>query len=108
MATTEDRKAGQGATNKEGQSYVRRLLDKGTPKINSKIAEEAMELCGAIRNESDENVAKECADLFFHAMVGLSHRNLKLADVEKVFDQRFGVSGLDEKAARKSDSSDGS
>ena len=100
FSVIEDRKSGRGATNKEGKSYVRRLLDKGTPKINEKIVEEAMELCAALRSESDENVAKETADLFFHAMVGLAHRGLKLSDVEAVFDQRFGVSGIDEKASR--------
>jgi phosphoribosyl-ATP pyrophosphohydrolase/phosphoribosyl-AMP cyclohydrolase len=96
----EDRKAGRGMTNRDDKSYVRSLLDKGTPKINSKIAEEAMELCAALRSEDDESVAKEAADLFFHAMVGLSHRGLGLAQVEAVFDARFGVSGIDEKASR--------
>lgn len=96
----EDRKAGRGMTNSDRKSYVRTLLDKGVPKISEKIAEEAMELCSALRSESDEAVANEAADLFFHAMIGLSHRNLSLSRVESVFDQRFGVSGIDEKASR--------
>ena len=103
MRVIEERKAGRGATNAEGKSYVRSLLNKGTLKINEKIAEEAMELTHAIGNESDERVASEAADLIFHVMVGLAHRDLKLQDVEAVFAARFGLSGIDEKAARKPD-----
>lgn len=97
----EDRKAGRGMTNPDEKSYVRSLLDKGIPKINSKIAEEGAELCAALSRETDERVASEAADLFFHAMVGLAARDLKLEDVEAVFRRRFGVSGIDEKASRK-------
>lgn len=95
-----DRQAGRGMTNAEGGSYVRRLLDRGAPKINAKITEEAGELTEAIERESDERVASEAADLIFHAMVGLAHRGLHLDDVARVFAGRFGTSGLDEKAAR--------
>ena len=100
-AVIEDRKLGRGMTNAAKKSYVRSLLDKGIPKISEKIAEEAMELCAALRSEDDAAVAGEAADLFFHAMVGLSHRDIPLQAVESVFDERFGVSGIDEKAARQ-------
>lgn len=94
------RQAGRGMTNADGKSYVRRLLDEGAPKINAKITEEAGELTQAIAEQSDERVASEAADLVFHAMVGLAHRGLHLHDVARVLAGRFGVSGLDEKAAR--------
>ncbi|MEM6990670.1 MAG: bifunctional phosphoribosyl-AMP cyclohydrolase/phosphoribosyl-ATP diphosphatase HisIE [Myxococcota bacterium] len=100
FAVIEDRKAGRGMTNADGKSYVRRLLDGGAPKINGKVLEEAGELATAITEESDERVASEAADLFFHAMIGLSHRGLSLDDVAKVFDARFGTSGIDEKQSR--------
>ncbi|MEM9457408.1 MAG: bifunctional phosphoribosyl-AMP cyclohydrolase/phosphoribosyl-ATP diphosphatase HisIE [Myxococcota bacterium] len=95
-----ERQAGHGMTNTEGRSYVRRLLDRGAPKINAKITEEAGELAQAIAGESDERVASEAADLVFHAMVGLAHRGLHLHDVTRVLAERFGRSGIDEKAAR--------
>jgi phosphoribosyl-ATP pyrophosphohydrolase/phosphoribosyl-AMP cyclohydrolase len=95
-----ERQAGRGMTNAEGGSYVRRLLDRGAPKINEKITEEAAELAQAIAGESDERVAAEAADLVFHAMVGLAHRGLHLHDVARVLAARFGRSGIDEKAAR--------
>ncbi len=101
LAVIEDRKAGRGLTNADGKSYVRSLLDAGTAKIARKIAEEAGELNEAIASESDERVASEAADLFFHALVGLSHRGLDLRHVAEVFDARFGVSGIDEKQSRR-------
>jgi phosphoribosyl-ATP pyrophosphohydrolase/phosphoribosyl-AMP cyclohydrolase len=94
------RKAGQGATNAQGRSYVRELMDRGVEKINSKIAEEAAELCRALRSESDERVAEEMADLLFHALVGLSHREVPVAAVVEVLSRRMGTSGVDERASR--------
>ena len=103
-AVIEARKAGEGATNREGKSYVRHLLDRGPAKIAAKITEEAAELCEALCAEGDdldlEHVAAEAADLLFHAMVGLSARGLSLDDVRRVLDARMGLSGIDEKASR--------
>lgn len=94
------RKAGRGMTNAEGKSYVRGLMDQGVDQICEKIAEETMELCRALKHESDERVSNEAADLVFHVLIGLVHRDLDLGHVAGVFDQRFGVSGIDEKAHR--------
>ncbi len=100
FSTILDRKAGRGSTNREGKSYVRSLLDKGVEKIASKITEEAGELIEALRDESPERVASETADLVFHAMVGLASRDVRWSSVAAEFAKRFGVSGIDEKAAR--------
>ena len=101
--TSERRKRGEGMTNTDGRSYVRGLLDGAPLTINDKITEEASELCDAIANESDDRVASEAADLLFHVMVGLSSRDLSLADVGDVLQARFGRSGIDEKEARGAD-----
>ncbi len=95
-----ERKAGKGATNREGKSYVRSLLDKGVERIAGKITEEAGELIDALRGEDAERVASEAADLVFHAMVGLAARDVSWASVAAEFGRRFGVSGIDEKASR--------
>lgn len=95
-----DRKAGRGITNAQGQSYVRSLLDAGVAKIDEKLREEAAELGAALREESDERVASEAADLLFHALVGLAARELTPADVAELLRQRHGLSGIDEKAGR--------
>jgi phosphoribosyl-ATP pyrophosphohydrolase/phosphoribosyl-AMP cyclohydrolase len=95
-----ERKAGRGATQREGKSYVRSLLDAGASTIGAKIEEEAGELARAIASEDDARVAAEAADLVFHALVGLAHRDIDFAAVAEVFAQRVGESGLDEKARR--------
>jgi len=45
-------------------------------------------------------VIGEVADLWFHTMVMLSHLELDTQEVLLCLGDRFGVSGLDEKAAR--------
>lgn len=99
-ALIEERKAGRGATNSEGRSYVRTLMDRGVPKLVAKIEEEAGELCEALADDDDAHVAEEAADLLFHVLVALAHRDQGLADVTAVLRRRLGVSGVDEKASR--------
>ncbi|MCA9610363.1 MAG: bifunctional phosphoribosyl-AMP cyclohydrolase/phosphoribosyl-ATP diphosphatase HisIE [Myxococcales bacterium] len=82
------------------KSYTKSLLDEGPRKIGAKIREEAGELADAIAEETDARVVSEMADLLYHAMVGLLHRGIPLADVEDELARRFGVSGHDEKASR--------
>ena len=83
------------------RSYTSKLFAGGVAKIGSKITEEAGELVKAAANESDERVVSEAADLFYHAIVLLAHRDLTLSQVETTLAGRFGVSGLEEKASRK-------
>lgn len=95
-----ERKAGRGMTNAEGKSYVRTLLAGGAPAIAAKVREEAAELADALAADDRGHIAREAADLLFHAFVGLAARDLDLADVAAVLQRRRGRSGLDEKAAR--------
>jgi phosphoribosyl-ATP pyrophosphohydrolase/phosphoribosyl-AMP cyclohydrolase len=95
-----ERQAGRGATNSDGKSYVRSLLEGGPAKVTAKIREEADELCRAIIGEPVDRVAAETADLVFHAMVGLALRAAHWRDVGEVLAKRLGVSGVDEKASR--------
>lgn len=91
----EARKASTGE-----KSYTRSLFDGGAPKIGSKIREEAGELVQALEGESDERVASEAADLFYHALVGLRLRGVSWRSVLAVLAARLGVSGHTEKASR--------
>jgi phosphoribosyl-ATP pyrophosphohydrolase/phosphoribosyl-AMP cyclohydrolase len=100
FATVLARKAGRGATQAEGRSYVRELLAAGTATIEGKLREEADELARAIASESPARVAAEAADLLFHAFVALAARDVSLADVRDVLAARHGTSGIDEKAGR--------
>jgi phosphoribosyl-ATP pyrophosphohydrolase len=82
------------------KSYTARLLAGGVPKIGAKVTEEAGELVQAAGSETDDRVVAEAADLIYHTLVLLAARDLSLAAVEDELARRFGVSGLDEKAAR--------
>jgi phosphoribosyl-AMP cyclohydrolase / phosphoribosyl-ATP pyrophosphohydrolase len=91
------------AARKQGgneRSYTKRLLNEGVQRIGEKVEEEAGEFVRAMLSESDERVVSEAADVIYHVMVGLLARGKSLRDVEAELARRFGVSGLDEKAAR--------
>jgi phosphoribosyl-ATP pyrophosphohydrolase len=86
------------------QSYVASLHHKGLNKILEKVGEEATEVILAAKDAAaggDRNaVIGEVADLWFHSMVMLSHLEMDVDDVMRCLGDRFGISGLDEKAAR--------
>lgn len=84
-------------------SYVAGLHAKGLNKILEKVGEESIEMVLAAKDGDPEEVIKETADLWFHTLVALSHLNMSAADVLNELEQRFGLSGLDEKAARSGD-----
>jgi phosphoribosyl-ATP pyrophosphohydrolase len=88
------------------QSYVSRLFHKGDDAILKKIGEEATEVVMAAKDarQSGERVklVGEVADLWFHCLVMLSHYDLNPADVLAELERREGMSGLEEKALRKS------
>jgi phosphoribosyl-ATP pyrophosphohydrolase len=81
-------------------SYVAGLLDRGMNAILKKVGEEAAETIIAAKDDDDAQLVHETADLWFHTMVMLAARGLGPADVLVELERRFGISGLDEKAAR--------
>ncbi len=88
------------------QSYVASLHREGLNKILEKIGEESTELILAAKDfdaDTDDSQALvgEVADLWFHSMVMLSHLDVEFSAVTDCLAQRFGVSGLQEKAARE-------
>ena len=89
------------------QSYVAQLHDKGLNKILEKVGEEATEVILAAKDATTdggrEELAGEVADLLFHCMVMLSHLDMDITAVLDCLSQRFGISGLEEKANRGSD-----
>lgn len=69
------------------KSYTAALLaDPGH--IGEKVQEEAEEVARAAREESDERVANEAADVLYHLSVLLASRSLTLADAARVLDER--------------------
>ncbi|MFD1216938.1 MULTISPECIES: phosphoribosyl-ATP diphosphatase [Microbulbifer] len=89
-------------------SYVASLHHKGLNKILEKVGEEATELVLAAKDaegkalDSDEHRALigETADLWFHSLVMLAHLGTDHRAVLDELGRRFGLSGLEEKAAR--------
>jgi phosphoribosyl-AMP cyclohydrolase / phosphoribosyl-ATP pyrophosphohydrolase len=82
------------------KSYVVSLLDAGWPKILGKIIEESGELVDALPENDPTHTAHEAADLIFHMLVGLEVAGVPVDDVFAQLRKRFGISGIDEKAAR--------
>lgn len=83
-------------------SYVAKLNAKGLGKIAQKLGEEATETVIAALTEGREELVGEAADLLFHLLVLLNAKGVPFDDVLAELDRRDGVSGIAEKAARKS------
>ncbi len=83
------------------KSYVASLFRKGTDKINSKITEEASEVCEAALEDDHDHIIYEICDLIFHTFVLAGYKNITLAEIRDELERRFGTSGITEKAGRK-------
>lgn len=95
-------------------SYVASLYAKGLNKILEKVGEESVESIIAAKDldHCDENTNKaqydearheliyEVADVWFHTLVGLAWFDIESDTVLNELGRRFGLSGIDEKAAR--------
>ena len=100
-------------------SYVASLYHKGLNKILEKVGEEATETIIAAKDFASHSGASpesttpenhaaletdlvgEVADLWFHSLVMLSALDIPLSRVMETLNQRFGLSGHDEKAQRQ-------
>ena len=82
-------------------SYVASLYAKGLDAILKKIAEEAAETIMAAKDGDSKKIVYETADLWFHTLILLADQGLGPDDVLNELARREGVSGHDEKAARK-------
>jgi phosphoribosyl-ATP pyrophosphohydrolase len=82
-------------------SYVARLSAGGVEKIAQKLGEEAIETVIAAFSQESEALVGEAADLVFHLLVLLGHKDVAFAEVLAELDRREGVSGIAEKASRK-------
>jgi phosphoribosyl-ATP pyrophosphohydrolase/phosphoribosyl-AMP cyclohydrolase len=80
--------ASRAAERPEG-SYTVELLDNPTL-VGEKVQEEAEEVVRAAREETDERVAEEAADVLYHLWVLLAARNVPPAAVFEVLNARAG------------------
>ena len=82
-------------------SYTARLFAKGTAKIAQKVGEEAVEIVIAAMQKDKKEVINESADLLYHLLALWVDRGVNPEEVIDKLKSRKGVSGIDEKKARK-------
>ena len=95
-ASIEERKGGDPS-----KSYVAKLFSQDEDVMLKKIGEEATETVLAAKSGDRLHLVREVTDLWFHCMIVLARHGLGPADVLAEMHRREGISGLDEKAARK-------
>ena len=83
------------------KSYVAKLFRAGDDAMLKKIGEEATETVLAAKSGDRLALVREITDLWFHCMIVLARHGLGPADVLAEMQRREGISGVDEKAARK-------
>lgn len=88
LAALERTLRSRAAERPEGSYTVKLLDDPGL--IGEKVEEEAEEVVRAAREESDERVAEEAADLLYHLGVLLASREVSLAAAMEVLNGRRG------------------
>ncbi len=82
-----ERTLAERARERPAGSYTVELLE-DPPRIGEKVMEEAEEVARAAREESDERVDEEAADVLYHLLVLLRSRGRALTDAERVLDGR--------------------
>lgn len=71
-------------------SYSTRLFEKGLDAILKKIGEESAEVILAMKNEDEEAIAREIADLLYHLAAAMTARGISPAAVNSVLMRRRG------------------
>ena len=84
---TLERTLAERARERPAGSYTVALLD-DPERIGEKVMEEAEEVARAAREESDERLDEEAADVLYHLLVLLRSRGRSLTDAERVLDGR--------------------
>jgi phosphoribosyl-AMP cyclohydrolase / phosphoribosyl-ATP pyrophosphohydrolase len=75
------------AVQRPAGSYTVELLD-DPPRIGAKVQEEAEEVARAAREEADDRVDEEAADVLYHLTVLLHSRGRALTDAEEILNGR--------------------
>jgi len=81
-------------------SWTAKLLSSGDNAILKKVVEEAGEFAFAIKDNNEDEIIYECADLVYHVLVALGHKNISPDRIKQELARRSGVSGIAEKNSR--------
>ncbi len=69
-------------------SYVASLFREGEDRIIQKVGEEAVETVIAAKNPDKNRLVSEIADLWFHTLILMEAKEIKLEDIEKTLEER--------------------
>ncbi len=81
-------------------SWTAKLLSQGDNAILKKVVEEAGEFSFAVKDDSEQEIINECADLTYHVLVALGSKNISPDRVKQELARRSGTSGIEEKNSR--------
>jgi phosphoribosyl-ATP pyrophosphohydrolase len=85
------------------RSHTAALYAKGRGKIAQKVGEEAVETVIEAVAGNRPAIISESADLLYHLSVLWADADIRPQEVYALLQERFGISGIDEKAARRKD-----
>jgi len=83
------------------ESWTAKLLSKGENTILKKVVEEAGEYCFAHKDNDEDEMVYEAADLTYHMLVALASKNISPDRIKQELARRFNMSGIAEKNSRK-------
>ncbi|NOQ30602.1 MAG: bifunctional phosphoribosyl-AMP cyclohydrolase/phosphoribosyl-ATP diphosphatase HisIE [Helicobacteraceae bacterium] len=81
-------------------SWTAKLLQSGDNAILKKVVEEAGEFSFAFKDNDEDEIIYECADLVYHVLVALGSKNISPDRIKQELKRRFNISGIAEKNAR--------
>jgi phosphoribosyl-ATP pyrophosphohydrolase/phosphoribosyl-AMP cyclohydrolase len=79
-------------------SYTTYLFNSGLDKILKKVAEESGEVIIAAKNKAPREIISELADLFYHLLVLMVERDVKLSEIHNELTRRAAQSPLQEQS----------
>ena len=81
-------------------SWTAKLISKGENTILKKVVEEAGEFSFAYKDDDEDEMVYEAADLTYHMLVALAVKNISPDRVKQELARRFDMSGIAEKDSR--------
>ncbi|WP_157351498.1 bifunctional phosphoribosyl-AMP cyclohydrolase/phosphoribosyl-ATP diphosphatase HisIE [Aliarcobacter butzleri] len=82
------------------KSYTAKLLKGNQNSMLKKIVEESGEFTFAVKDDNEEEIIYEAADVTYHVLVALASKNINPDRVKQELARRFGISGIEEKNSR--------
>lgn len=81
-------------------SWTAKLFSKGDNAILKKVVEEAGEFSFAYKDDDEDEMVYEAADLTYHMLVALAAKNISPDRIKQELARRFDMSGIAEKNSR--------